>query len=62
MVYPNPNDGHMIIEYQLIQSSDVKMILLNHDEKKLEENLVLLVARQTFESEKQVHHLRGNSF
>ena len=37
MVYPNPNDGHMIIEYQLIQSSDVKISLLNNDGKKIEE-------------------------
>ena len=50
MVYPNPNDGHMIIEYQLIQSSDVKMILLNHDEKKLEEKIFrnLLAGKHTF--------------
>lgn len=37
MVYPNPNDGHMIIEYQLIQLSDVKISLLNNNGKKIEE-------------------------
>lgn len=40
MVYPNPNDGHMIIEYQLIQSSDVKISLYNGNGKIIEEKIL----------------------